>query len=281
MRLNERAARLEGRCWFCGDKGSLSKEHAIPQWAIKLAKPKATGFRHEVGRPVDMNDPNTPYIYGRGRNAGRNDIGGHWARVACEACNNNWMSQLQEQAKPIVTPFIMGDIPTINFEESRILARWLYVIVACSEYYLGWPRIDQKFRTILMTGDMLPRWEISHGYSADESLNCLVQINHRGEELPNEIFDMFFVSAWVTIGSVVFHCAAARAVWDVFNALGPYPEFQARYGLRSIFPPMQAQPPGAPGELTFPIISDAQKAIYSRRFAPKRSFEPEDCSYLL
>lgn len=70
-------------------------------------------------------------------------------RVVCISCNNGWMSQIEEEAKPILTPMIKGEVTILNREEQESLARWISLKVLICEHAGGTPisspEVRQKF----------------------------------------------------------------------------------------------------------------------------------------
>jgi hypothetical protein len=44
--------------------------------------------------------------------------------IACASPNHGWMSELEEKAKPILTPMIIGQRVELNDEEQRIVSTW-------------------------------------------------------------------------------------------------------------------------------------------------------------
>jgi hypothetical protein len=80
-------------CGFCGRRAD-TKEDAWPVWMMKLISGNAIGVieRHVMGKDS---------IHFRDRSV---KVG----RVCRRHCNNGWMSDLENEAKPILTPLILG-----------------------------------------------------------------------------------------------------------------------------------------------------------------------------
>lgn len=55
-------------------------------------------------------------------------------RVVCKACNNGWMSRLEEDAKPILTPLILGSSGILDAEMQLTLSRWIMLKVMVGEF---------------------------------------------------------------------------------------------------------------------------------------------------
>ncbi len=45
-------------------------------------------------------------------------------RDICEICNNGWMSRLEEQVKPILTPMLLDQSRSLTAPEQHLLATW-------------------------------------------------------------------------------------------------------------------------------------------------------------
>ncbi len=142
-------------CIFCKAEAKLTKEHIWPDWLKNYI-------------PKDMPDylsAKTIESYEVPPEQSVKRIGGdpHSRRVkcVCAGCNNGWMSELQQAAKPIVVPIIEGMTVTLNKKEQKILAAWSAMSVMCSEQ--GDPpniAIAQDLRDILFNHHVPPtrRW---------------------------------------------------------------------------------------------------------------------------
>jgi hypothetical protein len=85
------------RCVFCGNEG-VTREHVWPQWINKLLDERPG----DTSMTVRSNRDN------KGRKAPRLDM---QLRQVSGPCNTRWMCRLEEQAKPILTPMIIGEMP--------------------------------------------------------------------------------------------------------------------------------------------------------------------------
>ncbi len=101
-------------CIFCGGT-KLTQEHIWPKWAaLRMAHVGVVqhrSFAHEEGlTPVENEYPQKAYQ--------------QTARVACESCNNDWMSQLENAAKPYFETMLSGKGRAIHQHAQRTLAAW-------------------------------------------------------------------------------------------------------------------------------------------------------------
>src|SRR5213593_3811716 len=85
-------------CIFCGSSDELTREHIWSDWVRKLVpsdKPEMHFHRFgPIGSEQERSYPKRPY---------------RWRlRVVCKTCNNGWMSRIDDAAKPIAEPMILG-----------------------------------------------------------------------------------------------------------------------------------------------------------------------------
>lgn len=93
------------QCLFCSGRAD-SKEHLWPRWILDR-QPHEDPFQHTMGTgpTKQISSPIT-------------------VRCVCDRCNNGWMSQLENQIKPLVGS-LMADISlTLNRDQQNILAIW-------------------------------------------------------------------------------------------------------------------------------------------------------------
>ena len=123
--MSKQAKTSAKMCVFCGNPG-LSKEHFWPEWAHNLFDDRPPNFTG-VAEFVVANSLREPPLV-RERQGSMLD---KKIRVVCKACNNGWMSRLEEEAKQIILAMISENIITLNVQEQKKIARWamLKVIV--------------------------------------------------------------------------------------------------------------------------------------------------------
>lgn len=106
--------RVGRRCAFCGAVGKLHKEHVFPDWIGRLWVPDLT-IRHTRG--FEDRDGATE--------------GAWFARpfritvtAVCKECNSGWMSDLEKEAAPILTPMIRGARRALSEDDQATVALW-------------------------------------------------------------------------------------------------------------------------------------------------------------
>ncbi|TVS86044.1 hypothetical protein [Mycobacterium helveticum] len=129
--MSRRRARSSSRpshCIFCGAQPPLSGEHIFGDWLRKL------GNTGEGVREIIPGDGSEPIIQ-------RGGMFSKKLKIVCSACNSEWMSQLEEAAKPLLVrmfslPFLPYQHPQIVLDTSDqvALARWAFKTVVIAAY---------------------------------------------------------------------------------------------------------------------------------------------------
>ncbi len=143
-------------CIYCGRRG-VSKEHVIPAW---------------LGKYVSQNEPTNSLgykLYGFGSRVIDEDHlerpgDGHTVKVrrVCESCNNGWMSQLQERAKPLILDMLSGAPLALHKRFQTNLAAWSAMTFMAGDFRRAVSAaISQEDRNYLMKVGRAPKnWRI-------------------------------------------------------------------------------------------------------------------------
>lgn len=103
-------ATIKRRCVFCGGEG-VTSEHVWPQWINRLLAERLTDTSMTVQWAGDKE-----------RDAPNLDTK---VKRVCKSCNSGWMSVLEDRAKPILSPMIVGEVPVrLPPSSQRVLANW-------------------------------------------------------------------------------------------------------------------------------------------------------------
>jgi hypothetical protein len=124
-------------CAFCAQPNKISAEHIWGRWIGPLlgmgtltlidkimGDTEPTGARHRIweepaGRNISFGSPELS----------------HRVKAPCEPCNNGWMSKLETDVAPIITPMIQGSLPIgLTAEFQLLLARWITKTAMMCEY---------------------------------------------------------------------------------------------------------------------------------------------------
>jgi hypothetical protein len=96
---------------FCERQGS-SEEHVLAKWLTDaLGGPGPFGFK--LDRRYGRGKTNLTYL-------------GVTTRAACQTCNNGWMSQFEQTAKPLLIPIIRDQPAMWDGDEQLAVARWAF-----------------------------------------------------------------------------------------------------------------------------------------------------------
>jgi hypothetical protein len=104
-------------CVFCGGS-PLTREHVWPDWIRRLIYGKGKrGPRSE-----QLREGSRP---GEERKVWHMPALSLQAKIVCEECNQGWMSELEVQTSPVLTPMILGNRVRLDAAAQRLLARWI------------------------------------------------------------------------------------------------------------------------------------------------------------
>lgn len=115
-----------GICIYCGSTG-LSKEHLYADW-LKNYIPRELS-EHKVQVTVAFPHTSQSEITRR-----TGDPHVRKLRRVCLSCNQGWMSDLQQSAKPHLVPILSGDSTTLNRKGQKIVSAWAAMTAMTAEY---------------------------------------------------------------------------------------------------------------------------------------------------
>src|SRR5579863_3278397 len=179
-------AKAPGRCIFCGGFG-LTKEHLFADW-LRDYIPRE--MRSHVSRVALIDPPSKRQVAEQRHNG---DFHSRRIRCVCGTCNNGWMSRLQNSAKPLLAPFLLGDPTTLHKRAQRVVATWTAMTVMVGEYAsrecIAIPQTDRDF--LMGERQPPPHWRIWIGaHSCQEfplySHNVLPLAYEKPEGLPDD-----------------------------------------------------------------------------------------------
>lgn len=117
------------RCVFCQWEGKLSREHVWPKW-IRSVVPEGTrqGSIRRARVSAKTGEAHTHLRHGLA--ASRR------IRVICRSrCNGGWMSDLEQQIRPILEPLILGDRSRpLSSADQALLGLWSLKTAMMLEY---------------------------------------------------------------------------------------------------------------------------------------------------
>ena len=103
---------MDKTCVFCGASGKMTSEHVLPNWlaGVGLAKQPVVQASGWLNR--------SPQSHGQGQPFQTK------VKAVCAACNNGWMSALEQTACRVFSPIIRGESQAVSEEDHPALATW-------------------------------------------------------------------------------------------------------------------------------------------------------------
>lgn len=128
-------------CAFCGiplTNRNISKEHIWAKWIGKHIPKEFTHTRHTATihiSPINQgNHPATEPIIHAKHSRRPGDSHSQTLRIVCRACNNGWMSRIQDRAKPWLIPFTRREWPDLPPEAIEPIAAWACLLTMVVEF---------------------------------------------------------------------------------------------------------------------------------------------------
>lgn len=112
--MSDPVRQLPRACIFCGGP-KPTREHVLPVWITAVLPGKGSFFFEQQGKRWSSKDA------------------GKTVKGVCASCNNGWMSQLENEAKPLLTPAIRGEPLALSVADQRIVATWAAKTALMSE----------------------------------------------------------------------------------------------------------------------------------------------------
>ncbi|MCX7365202.1 MAG: hypothetical protein NTV97_25690 [Alphaproteobacteria bacterium] len=150
-------------CIFCGSQYQITKEHVFPKWlrSIFVRAPTDThtfGFHDAAARRGGSSIAR--------RISGQGQVGSKSIRKVCKKCNNGWMHDLEEDARPLLQDLVHGYSRTLSTLDQRILTDWIVKTTMTSEFlvhdqvaFTQAEREEYRFRRLPR-----PNWQVWCGF---------------------------------------------------------------------------------------------------------------------
>jgi hypothetical protein len=128
MKAKPKGANLRppSRCIFCDGLG-LTKEHMWANW-LRSYIPREME-EHRIGSALVWPTESKETVERR-----TGDPHSRKIRCVCRACNNGWMSRLQQDAKPYFIPLLTGQSTALHKRAQTLLAGWTAMMVMVAEH---------------------------------------------------------------------------------------------------------------------------------------------------
>lgn len=120
---------LPKRCIFCQARTKLTREDFLPQWFRELFPAPLGSEKLRLNAEVswferEASTGDLVMIVAPGKLARPGDLADQTLRIACAPCNNGWMSRLQQDAKPHLTPYILGGWSPFSQDARNVVSSW-------------------------------------------------------------------------------------------------------------------------------------------------------------
>ena len=234
------------KCIFCGGS-QVSKEHIFAKWMKEFLPSEFPKTRHIATFNSRFASPTEPKITFRNGTPRSQKL-----RVVCEKCNNGWMSQLQQETKPILLPFLRGEWNELETETRVVLASWVTMFVMVIEFRDHDTIAASEGERSLFRSSRAPlnNWQVWIGHYDGKAGNS--EFFHRGigigpnlneiqnsVGIPNRCNTQFTIFA---VGKVVFFCFSSTSVKVNAAEFGKVANFANTEGLTPIWPPFSHEP---------------------------------------
>jgi hypothetical protein len=232
-----------GRCAFCGGTG-LSNEHIIAGWIKRLLPDETQHFRFRGSKPGKSSSTTTQLRLSQGTAFTAK------TRKVCVRCNKGWMSALEAQVRPLLTPLIRGDKISLPPEAQAVVAGWVAkTVMAADTLYPESSAISQAERSIVAATNRPPEgwmiWLALHNNSDWRTgLDHVGVALHRKAEYERKRSVINTQSTTIGIGNLLIHAFSSALPDFQFNPSG---EFGGRLhriwpcsGEALIWPPINA-----------------------------------------
>jgi hypothetical protein len=143
------------RCIFCNVSG-VTVEHVWPKW-LRAFVPAMANHHHSMTGIWDQGQVATSNI-----RMWSGDAQSRGIKAVCRDCNNEWMSKLEELAKPILVPLLTGSLTILPADHQTLLATWATMHIMVAEHFAP-ERLaitDHDKHLFYLVRKPLPNWRI-------------------------------------------------------------------------------------------------------------------------
>lgn len=250
-----------GICIYCERYDKLSEEHIYPRWLRNYYPHRFKNRYHYLSRPERYAFQESVPMH-REKFLRQGDPYTTTLRNVCEACNNGWMSSLQDQAKSIVKELADGTYPKLEKSDIEMLARWCAMVSINFEHYARTPITNPNQRKLLMSGTMPPGWKISIGILESNQMGG-AHFN-RTVQLPIGNGESDFIkmqSTYFCIERAVFHTFASHGDIALHLAIHSTRLSEMNNPLQLIWPNISEINPQASINVSHDDLSDIQRHL--------------------
>ena len=191
------------KCIFCQQNEKLTKEHVLPNWLCKLY-PNWDIATHE--------------FTGSKSKTWQSKIFQLQTKVVCKKCNSGWMSDLEQEVRPILTELVNLNKLIIDKKSQDTLAFWIQKTVLMLNQALP--------NSLKITQDLYEELYKNKSFSKKAIVNLGWRMNYSGNKLnPLASFQIKQIQS-VDVkkeltGEVIRQKDEGGFVWSAVMAIGP------------------------------------------------------------
>jgi hypothetical protein len=195
----------------------------------------------------------------------------------CKPCNNEWGSQLEKCAGPILTPMIQGRKHEITPAEARILSAWFFLKALVAEYLVPSGLRLRRFFNLDDGRRLKATWElpegsrvwIGHYVGSRADAGWIMDRGSARQVSDDPAAGVFWHSVTYSIGQVLFHLfCVTRPV-----PLGPLAELQDPPVVKFSFA-------SAPADWGAALAAIWEPPIVSVAWPPEKALDDNGFKYL-
>lgn len=142
------------KCIFCEANNANSREHFYSGWMHDLLPLGPQGSY--TGEIIDEH-PKTREVSRHDKRLKPGELYTKKMKVVCGTCNNEWMSGIEEAARPLLVPIIKGEAITLDADQLKLVAQWATLkAIVCEHDNRGTEVTPQAERTAFMAEGLIP-----------------------------------------------------------------------------------------------------------------------------
>lgn len=216
-------------CIFCGNRGSISKEHFWPEWLAPHLAPAHPNSHVTEFRSAEGKQP--PRLERRSERPGA--VNTKKIRVVCATCNTGWMSALESKVKPVFLALLEGSNTTLSSQGAANVALWVTVKSIVGEHATESTALTTPAdRLAVLKSQLIPDYfrifVALHSLETQTAYyrqSTTVSKTMRGPDppLPSKIFRNIQATTFL-VGPVCIYVTAARVAGFSGAVLDPVPK---------------------------------------------------------
>jgi hypothetical protein len=150
-----RQAAAPKRCIFCQQAKKMSREHIWGDWLKAYVRPAMNKHNFQAVRINRPGEQTTDIVTLRAGDPLRSKV-----KVVCADCNNRWLSEIQNRARPLLIPLITGERIALGSVAQERVGAWCAMATMTAEFIDRDPTtiaVPQSDRDWLRNNGMAPR----------------------------------------------------------------------------------------------------------------------------